>query len=82
MNNEATSDGGGLWVKTEQSITISNCDFVNNTNNECGGGAYISTGSVVDNISVSIIGSTFSDNISGGGDGGGVYFPLMESMQV
>ena len=74
MNNEASSDGGGLWVQTEQSITISNCDFVNNTNDECGGGAYISTGSVVNNISVSITGSTFSDNISWGGDGGGVYF--------
>ena len=74
MNNEANSDGGGLWVQTVQSITISNCDFVNNTNDERGGGMYIKTGSVVDNISVSIVGSRFSDNIAGRGHGGGVYF--------
>ena len=73
MNNEANSDGGGLWVQTVQSITISNCDFVNNTNDERGGGMYIKTGGVV-NISVSIIGSKFSDNIAGRGNGGGVYF--------
>ena len=73
MNNNAMSDGGGLWVQTVQSIIIRNSDFVNNTNDERGGGMYIKTGSVVDNLSVSIIGSTFNDNIAGRGHGGGIY---------
>ena len=74
INNTATSDGGGLWVQTVQSMTISNCNFLNNTNNERGGGAYIEVRSVVDNISLNILGTSFSDNIAGRGHGGGVHF--------
>ena len=74
MENRATAgDGGGLHGFSQDSITISYSNFLNNTASHSGGGARLDTRGT-DNVSVYITGSAFTDNTASQGHGGGVYY--------
>ena len=74
MNNTAIGDGGGLWVQTIRSLTLSYSNFIDNSNTENGGGVFITVRSIVDSIAVDVTGCSFVNNIAGNGRGGGIYF--------
>ena len=76
INNTAVSgNGGGLYVSTHFSVTISHCNFWNNTCDGGGlGGAGVSIVAPANHISVNVIGSTFLNNVVQIGNGGGLYF--------
>ena len=85
INNAAEpGNGGGLFLQTEMpQITISYCNFLNNTNRKKtlagiggfgGAGASIIVASNIDYVSVNIVGSSFMNNTALPGHGGGLYF--------
>jgi predicted outer membrane repeat protein len=68
-NASTTSQGGGLYAKTQGkgNVTLTDNTFTNNTADGTGGGVYVlGTATLTDN--------TFSGNISTNGNGGGVSF--------
>lgn len=75
--NSSVSLGGGLLLTPNLSsgstdFNIRNCQFIGNRAKGAGGAASLGFGSFDGTITVS--GSTFSDNLSGNNQGGGIHF--------
>jgi hypothetical protein len=69
--------GGGIALEPTSGnlstdFRITNCQFLGNRAKRSGGGAALGFGSTDGTITVT--GSTFSDNISSNNTGGGIYF--------
>lgn len=60
------SDGGGLHINTNGTVTITNSTISGNACNDMGGGIF------VDNATVNIYNTTITNNIADSGDAGGI----------
>lgn len=65
--NEATQDGGGIYITNGVPLTVSNSTVSNNTASGRGGGIRL------DGSSLTLTNSTIHGNSSGSGGGGGIF---------
>ncbi len=72
-NNSATTGEGGSIYMDSPNILVDSCDFTNNTAVSGGAISVDRKGPIVDNMNISIVQSTFTENEASAGFGGAIH---------